>query len=1294
MRRGPASTWVEAVWLLTAVCVPCWMMPFAWSAFELPKAVIVRSMGALALLGVLIWAPSERGRLRSPVWSRLGRNALVLAALGFVGSYALSTGFSLVRQFSVNGAPTRGGGLLTQIGATGLFLAVAAGIRRREQVERLLTAISLSAFAVAGMAALESAGMSLSPATLRFGPRVFSFLGNPIFLGSYVVVTFPIVLWAAVSRAGRRERLPALAHGLTALLQLWALWQSGSRGPWLAWGFSAYLGFLLIAMVLRYRRLTIALSSAGLLAMAGVLVMLHVHFPDQASTERLSHSTSGVRLRTVAVRFDVYQTISRRMLSREPIAVPGGPVDPHSQWRTVVGFGPQTLAIALDRFFPASLERIEGSTSVIDSAHSRLLEVWTEQGILGLAAYLLLFTAVMYAVFDGLWRSAKQRHLKALTTCIVISVAIAEACLTRWWGLWAWGLAVTMGVVTGFMLYALVSAISLRPRAVYRPARWRLGLHVALGMAMAGFFVETQFGLETVTPALMFWLLLGVLAALKVNPELGLTPGGSPPGREDAAPEPERSPRVLMLCLAVLLFVLNNSAIPSPDNAGTWQAILHQRATHGWGWLLLGTTCIGGCLIWGRSTRRRLVLPAMAVILVATLGHAVWLSAYIASHLSVVYTNITAARGLVTAMQRMSTWPVLLLPIVAAVAGVRLSLPPRRRTCAIAAGAAGVVLILTHLLLLPPVRAEVAYSIAQGFTRHERVSFGPQLVKEAARGGPWDDTYLCAFHRIQGERAIEAADATQRDAGMRASTAAMQAAIDLVPFDARHYERMATARQIWLTATNPPPSLADRKWHLQAARQAYETSLSLAPGRTSVSLKYANLLLQGGQVEPALGALHTALKRDPANAAVAEQLARIYDVLAQREPTTATGQGRRRRATYFAEKARSLAPAFGGDVHLKVLESILKRAEVQALSPEEASASLLTQPETPAYDRVAAGEEVFVVLPFLLALFAAWLLTPLMRRIALRINLVDRPEGRKAHIKVTPLMGGVAVYLSIILASVHFGHTWPPTLRVLLGAATLLMLTGLLDDRFTLGWRAKLGVQVGVTIWLYAAGLRVQLHWLPVWLNVIVSSLWLIGITNAVNFLDNMNGLSSGIALIGAAFFALMGAMNDCLGAAVLAAAVSGAALGFLRFNRPRALIFLGDAGSLLLGLMLAGLGLELRFLKNPNYITWMVPVLVLGLPVFDMTLVCISRLRHGLNPLATPGHDHTSHRLARILGSRRRAVAVSWCAALLCGTLGMLVMNASVTTAYLVLGGFLAIFVGLLIVAETRYPASYPEFN
>lgn len=285
------------------------------------------------------------------------------------------------------------------------------------------------------------------------------------------------------------------------------------------------------------------------------------------------------------------------------------------------------------------------------------------------------------------------------------------------------------------------------------------------------------------------------------------------------------------------------------------------------------------------------------------------------------------------------------------------------------------------------------------------------------------------------------------------------------------------------------------------------------------------------------------------------------------------------------------------------------------------------------------------------ALFLAMAATPLAQRAAYRLGMIDRPAARKQHTIPTPLLGGAAIYLAFVVSLILLGDRfYVNQVAGIFVGATLVSFLGFWDDRRPLGPTVKLIGQFFAALILVITDVRANFTPWP-WLNIALTLVWVVGITNAVNFLDNMDGLSAGVAGIAAGFFLLFAAMSKQYLVGALAAALLGACIGFLFYNFNPARIFMGDTGSLFLGFMLAAVGLKLRFPDNSSFVTWMVPMLVLAMPIFDTTLVTISRLRRGLNPLTTPGKDHLSHRLARIAGSPREAVLFCY---LLGGAAGM----------------------------------------
>ncbi|HEX6383562.1 MAG TPA: MraY family glycosyltransferase [Anaerolineae bacterium] len=300
---------------------------------------------------------------------------------------------------------------------------------------------------------------------------------------------------------------------------------------------------------------------------------------------------------------------------------------------------------------------------------------------------------------------------------------------------------------------------------------------------------------------------------------------------------------------------------------------------------------------------------------------------------------------------------------------------------------------------------------------------------------------------------------------------------------------------------------------------------------------------------------------------------------------------------------------------------------------------------------------------FLIALTVTAFSTPWVRRAAIWLGFVDAPAQRKLHTAPMPLMGGIAIFAGAIVAVLAFAEQLPDSVAGVLLAAAVVAVIGLVDDRRHLpAWVKLTGQFVGFLILVFF-GIRVQLP-IPETLNYVITFLWLAGISNAINFLDNMDGLSAGVSGVAAAFILLLGLQNNQFLVSALSAAVLGACLGFLRFNFNPARIFMGDAGALFLGFLLALLALQLRFPRNVNFVTWMVPIFILGLPIFDMTLVTVSRLRRGLSPV-TPGKDHLSHRLVELGFTQREAVLILYLVAGALGLVGIFITEATILEGY-----------------------------
>ena len=346
-----------------------------------------------------------------------------------------------------------------------------------------------------------------------------------------------------------------------------------------------------------------------------------------------------------------------------------------------------------------------------------------------------------------------------------------------------------------------------------------------------------------------------------------------------------------------------------------------------------------------------------------------------------------------------------------------------------------------------------------------------------------------------------------------------------------------------------------------------------------------------------------------------------------------------------------------------------------------------------------------------LALMISLPLTRLCRGAAHRMGHLDTPEGRKLHARPMPVTGGIAIFWAIIgpmlagLAALWLmpEETWQRVLPgvvehlpyvkshtglavALLGSVGALHAMGIVDDRKNLGPMGKLAIQfVAAIVLAVAFELRVM-EFLGVLPSAALAVLWLVVITNAMNFLDNMDGLSAGVATISAAIMlaiALMGA--QWFVAAVLALMI-GALLGFLWFNFPPASIFMGDAGSLVIGFLLAFCALRLTYVEmEPGAVassSWwalFTPVVVLAIPLYDLTSVCVIRIRKGISPFQGD-RRHFSHRLVNRGLSERAAVGTIYACALATGIGGILLGRVPGWAAALVVAQIAAILLVLAL--------------
>ncbi|MBS4174180.1 MraY family glycosyltransferase [Bacillus sp. FJAT-49736] len=283
------------------------------------------------------------------------------------------------------------------------------------------------------------------------------------------------------------------------------------------------------------------------------------------------------------------------------------------------------------------------------------------------------------------------------------------------------------------------------------------------------------------------------------------------------------------------------------------------------------------------------------------------------------------------------------------------------------------------------------------------------------------------------------------------------------------------------------------------------------------------------------------------------------------------------------------------------------------------------------------------------------IITPLVKKLALKLNVTDLPNKRKVHQHVMPLMGGLAIYISFMVGfliltptDIHYSVSW-----ILLGGL-IIIITGILDDKFELSPKLKLLGQLLAAIAVIMGGIEIDFINLPFGgklefgiFAIPFTIIWIVGVTNAINFLDGLDGLAAGVCSIALITISGMAVLMGNFFAATLGAILLASTLGFLIYNFHPAKIFMGDTGSLFLGYMISVLSL-LGF-KNIAFISLVIPVIILGVPLSDTFFAMVRRFSNK-QPISTADKSHLHHCLLRMGFSHRQTVLIIYAIATMFG--------------------------------------------
>ena len=341
---------------------------------------------------------------------------------------------------------------------------------------------------------------------------------------------------------------------------------------------------------------------------------------------------------------------------------------------------------------------------------------------------------------------------------------------------------------------------------------------------------------------------------------------------------------------------------------------------------------------------------------------------------------------------------------------------------------------------------------------------------------------------------------------------------------------------------------------------------------------------------------------------------------------------------------------------------------------------------------------VYVVLALLVALVISFLATPVVKTFAYKVGAIDVPkDNRRMHKVPIPRLGGLAIFIGFMVSVLLFVPITPEMRSILLGAVIIVVL-GVVDDIMALPAMLKFVVQIIAALIPALGGVRIlafsnpnifsdNLYWVLDGLSIPITVLWIVGITNSVNLIDGLDGLANGVSAISATTMLLIALLISEAQVALVMAALVGACVGFMPYNLNPAKMFMGDTGATFLGYILATMSIQGLF-KYYALISFVVPFLILGLPIFDTAFAFIRRLAHGQSPMHAD-RSHIHHRLIDMGLSQKQAVATLYVISAILGLSAVVLTTSGEQRAMLF---FVALCIVAVVAARVVFPKEVKE--
>ena len=943
---------IEAGWLAGVVIVPLFFNVYSSRVFEPDKISTLRS---IALITIAAWAikwiedsrPVEQGEGnatgRAPWWRRLVDVPLALPTLAMVAVYLLSTIFSIVPRVSLLGSYQRLQGTFSMFSYIVLFAMMAQGIRSKEQVERFVTTVVIVSLPIALYGILQHYGRDPLPWGGDVRTRVAGNMGNAIFIAAYLIMAVPLTLYRVVESfstilSAEESRFVDIVLGASYIfilaVQLICIFFTQSRGPWLGLIGGLFFFFLVLAVVRRWRWLV----WGTVLTTLGVAAFLIVFNLPNSPLEPLRKVRYVGRLGRVfetergtgKVRLLIWQGAIELILPHPPLEKPDGSKDWMNWARPLIGYGPESMYVAYNRFYPPDLAHYEKRNASPDRSHNETFDALVITGLIGFLAYMWLFMAVIYFGFKwlGVIADTWQRNL---FIGMWIAGGVIGAVVMAWWqGREFVGVGLPAGIAAGIGLYLVIWGLFLSHSKVGADAQvsnpYAL-LVVALVAAIIAHFVEIHFGIAIGATRTYFWTYVGLmlvvgyllprrLQAERQQTEASATkhkrrrrrkPVSPPPAGKPSAPSGLKAIIPYALVLALVLstlaydFVSNQGRFESPQQV-LWASLSKlphkgkMETSYGILSLVLITWFLGSVVVvaeWRRRGGRGEWSGPFGACLSISLFIAFLFAMILAGRL----VSATRQRQLLDMVRLIvglfSSYYVLVFTIIVLIAFSLLKKQEAAHWLRPGWWWAYPIILAAALLIVVGVNvqiihADIVYKQAEPWERQKQWDFSIVLHQEAIKRAPHEDFYYLFLGRAFLEKAKRAPTGDQpprhftiaevlrlspaqlqslkRDDLLRCSEAVLLEAQRLNPLNTDHSANLGRLYRTWAELTSDK----------EKKQEYFAKSLEYYAQATSLSPHAAHLFDEWGLVYFVMGKYQEAIAKYEYSLTIDDQYVNTY----------------------------------------------------------------------------------------------------------------------------------------------------------------------------------------------------------------------------------------------------------------------------------------------------------------------------------------------------------------------------------------------------------------------------------